>query len=68
MSTTTEPPQTSPLTRLIAALDDHRAGRLQAAEHGYRSVLAETAHPSALHLLGVLTLTYFNLSDLPASE
>jgi protein O-GlcNAc transferase len=41
--------------RLRAAADDHRAGRLDAAETVYRSVLAQVpAQADTLHLLGVL--------------
>ncbi|WP_075217562.1 tetratricopeptide repeat protein [Mongoliimonas terrestris] len=39
---------------LACALEDHRAGRLEAATAGYRAVLASAPeHPDALHLLGV---------------
>jgi tetratricopeptide (TPR) repeat protein len=38
-----------------AALADHQAGRLDAAEHGYRQVLAaDPRHADSLHLLGLL--------------
>jgi len=38
------------------ALQDHRAGRLDAAEGAYRNILAQSPEcPDALHLLGVLT-------------
>lgn len=41
--------------RLQQAMQWHADGRLDEAEAGYRSVLAEVpAHPDALHLLGVL--------------
>jgi tetratricopeptide (TPR) repeat protein len=41
-------------TPLERAMADHRLGRLEAAESGYRSVLAaEPEHADALHLLGV---------------
>ncbi|WP_158923826.1 tetratricopeptide repeat protein [Acidisphaera sp. S103] len=40
---------------LDRALADHQAGRLDAAEQGYREVLtADPVHADALHLLGVL--------------
>ena len=43
------------LPLLMAAVDDHRAGRLDAAEAGYERVLAlQPRHPDALHLLGVV--------------
>jgi len=39
---------------LDQAMTHHRSGRLDAAEHGYRSLLiAEPHHADALHLLGV---------------
>ncbi|MBX9579753.1 MAG: tetratricopeptide repeat protein [Gemmataceae bacterium] len=39
---------------LAAAVEHHQRGRLDAAERGYRAVLAATPdHPDALHLLGV---------------
>jgi len=42
-------------TKLQNAIDAHRAGRLDAAEHGYQTVLAEDPNqPDAIHLLGVL--------------
>ena len=38
-----------------AAIQHHQAGRLQAAEQGYRQILAvEPNHADALHLLGVI--------------
>ncbi len=41
-------------TLLDEAMTHHRSGRLDAAEHGYRSLLvAEPDQPDALHLLGV---------------
>ena len=40
---------------LAIAIQQHQAGRLQAAEHIYRQILAfEPDHPDALHLLGVI--------------
>ncbi len=42
---------------LNAALEHHRAGRLERAEHLYRAVLKKSpANADALHLLGVLAL------------
>ena len=56
-ATTAELPAPDLLSQLIAALEDHRAGRLATAEHGYRGVLSRAPDdPTALHLLGVLTL------------
>ena len=44
-----------PAVALRVALDNHRAGRVDAAERGYRAVLEfHPEHPAALHLLGVL--------------
>jgi tetratricopeptide (TPR) repeat protein len=46
------------IDRLAEALAAHRGGRPDAAEQGYRAVLAEDPdQPIALHLLGVLTMT-----------
>ncbi len=43
------------LDQLIAALDNHRAGRLDSAEASYRSVLtSDPDNPTALRLLGIL--------------
>lgn len=43
------------LQRLQAALVDHEAGRLDAAEAAYRALLADAPdHPDALHLLGLV--------------
>jgi len=40
---------------LKSAVSNHQAGRLDAAEEGYQSVLAvQSDHPHALHLFGVL--------------
>ena len=46
-----------PRRGVAAARRDHDAGRLQAAEQGYRRVPApRPGHADALHLLGVLAL------------
>jgi Tfp pilus assembly protein PilF len=43
------------MTDLERALEYHRSGRLAEAEKVYRTILArETAHPDALHMLGVI--------------
>ena len=43
---------------LTAALEHHRAGRTDAAEHIYRQILAvEPDEPNTLNLLGVIATT-----------
>jgi predicted O-linked N-acetylglucosamine transferase (SPINDLY family) len=45
-----------------AALEHHRAGRLAAAERGYRELLQQTPeHADSLHLLGVVALQTGNV-------
>jgi protein O-GlcNAc transferase len=51
-----KPAMTTPAELLSLAMQDHRSGKLDQAEHRYRLVLeADPANAEALHLLGVLS-------------
>ncbi len=57
MSASLAAPQ-SEIDQLLTTLAQHRAGRIDLAEAGYRRVLADNPRQAnALHLLGVVTLT-----------
>lgn len=59
----------TPLAELLTrAIQHHQAGALDAAEAGYRAVLARHAeHPDALHLIGLIMQARENLTTAEAN-